>query len=190
MGVGAPPRGGAGRSRRRSEAAERVESCASACGEASPGLRGREVPQVMAPPSCGWMARCSGRKAWAGRRTRGAGGRALKGRKTRRVTASGHGEIPAAVGTDSQGEQGFEVDEAGGTGRFRREWSEQTGSTPSGARKESSSPREDPGCCARVWWSVKPGDRPRAARSSTPVENGTGAGGAERRSTIPARGTL
>jgi hypothetical protein len=39
-----------------------------------------------------------------------------------------------------------------------------------------------PGCCARAWWSVKPGViRPRTVRPSALVENGRGAGGAERR---------
>jgi hypothetical protein len=92
-----PPRGGAGWSRKGSEAVERVESRASVRGEAPPGSEGCKVLWVVALPSCGWV-RCV-QAARSGRVREPEVWEVVlwRGRTARRVSASGRGEIPARL---------------------------------------------------------------------------------------------
>jgi hypothetical protein len=104
-----------------------------------PGSRGREVPGVACPSlrtrtrvrALG-QGRVGGSEAWEAK--------ALEGQKPRRGSAVGSGQ-PVPARTDSQEDEGFEVDEAGGTGRFCRSGSRVTESAPSGARKGAHSRR-------------------------------------------------
>jgi hypothetical protein len=57
-----------------------------------------------------WSERVRGSEAWKEK--------ALEGRKPRRGSAAGSGQLESAR-TDSQEDQGFEAGEAGGTERFR-----------------------------------------------------------------------
>jgi hypothetical protein len=116
-GVGTSPRGGAGRSRRGSEAADEVERAVYLVGvEVSPGLGGRKVlgvadRRLRASGGAHVFGRAgSGSEAWKEK--------ALKGRKPKRGSAVGSGQ-PGSARTDSQGEEGFRAGEVGGKSRLR-----------------------------------------------------------------------
>jgi hypothetical protein len=115
-GAGAPSRGGAVRSRRRSGTADE-EFSALRCWEGLTRFEGSQGPLGR-----GLESSDEGRvQGFGPGRVGGSEARkekALEGQKPRRVSAAGLGQ-PGSVRTDSQGEQSFEVGEAGGTERLR-----------------------------------------------------------------------
>lgn len=168
--------------------AEEVEPAAR-CGEVSPGVEGRAALS-------GAVGSATSRAG--GRPLRGAGGGARssfgsggdedprsregrwRGRSPGEERPGGAGR-PESSGTDSRREQRFEAGEAGGSGRPRRSRPRVTGSQARAWGKGAHSQRGNQATArSRVGVGETAGERLRAARTRTPVDDREGAGGPER----------
>jgi hypothetical protein len=138
-------------------------------GVGSPGLRGREVPGItrlhlwmearIQNFGRGWVR---GSKAWVEK--------ALEGQKPKRASAVGSGR-PVPARTDSQEDEGFEVDEGGGTGRFRRSESRGTGRAALGRPEREP---VDAGGTGRPRRRVRKSAKPAATRLRGRVPHASG----------------